>query len=107
MKNNNTEKDNDEPMFGNEHLPQITIQVSQTCIERQNKPKELILAGEGIGYAYALFHLLMMVTDQEIHRDTDIKHAIQTIGYLGQRFAAIAQIALSDYEMELDSEVKK
>ena len=98
---------NDEPIFGNEHLPQITIQVSQTCIDRQNKPKELILAEEGIGYAYALFHLLMMVTDKEIHRDTDIKHAIQTLGFLGQRFAFIAQDALDGFDLKYDCEVKK
>ena len=107
MKDNNTNKTDNEPMFGNEHLPQVTIQVSQTCIDRQNKPKELILADEGIGYAYALFHLLMMVTDQEIHRDTDIKHAIQTVGYLGQRFAFIAQDALDGFALNYDSEVKK
>ena len=107
MKDNNTNKNNDEPMFGNEHLPKIRIEVSQACIDYRDQPKELILADEGIGYAYALFHLLMMVTNEEIPRDTDIKHAIQTLGYLGQRFAFIAQTNLNNFDLKYNYEVKK
>lgn len=76
--------------WDSKHLPQIEITVSEECIVRQNKPKELILVEEGQFYALAFFNLLMMITDKEIHIETDTNFAIRTIAFLGKRFTDIA-----------------
>lgn len=93
MKNNkpNQDENTNEPLFGSEHLPQITIRVSQTCIDFREKPKEAILVDEGLYYASAIFNALMMTSFNEIHRDTNFNFAVRTLGFLGKTFSDIAQ----------------
>lgn len=80
----------DEPLYGNDHLPEIQIIVSQACVDYRNQPKELILVNESQQYALAIFNALMMMTNVSIHQDTDAVLAIQTLGYLGKTFTDIA-----------------
>lgn len=87
MKTNKPEKN--EPMLGNERLPRIEIVVPQACIDFREQPKELILVTESQYYVSAIFNILMMVSNSEIHRDTEVTFAIRTLAHLGNSFNSI------------------
>lgn len=81
-------------------LPQIVIHVPQEYIKRTEKSKELILVEESHYYILAFFNVLMMVTNEDINSDVDMKHGIQTLGLLGVRFTEIAMENLEYAEKE-------
>lgn len=102
MKNNRK----DEPLFGNEHLPKIKIEVPQACIDYRKVSKELILVEESLHYTVAIFNVLMMVSDEEIHRDTDVTFAIRTLAYLGAKFGDIGSDSIDRFLLGYKQEGK-
>ncbi len=91
-----------EPIFGSEHIPQIQIIVPQACIDYREKPEELILVEESLFYISAIFHVLMMFSDKEVHRGTDAVFAIRTLGLMGKAFSDIAMENADLLEVKTD-----
>jgi hypothetical protein len=65
-------------------------------IDFRGTSKEAILVDEGLYYTSAIFNALMMISFNEIHRDTDFNFAVRALGFFGKTFS---DIAIENFEL--------